>query len=196
MIFEEITLNAYKPLLAHLVNARFGDFYAGLFHVITAIEHLLPIIALGLLAGQQNPRGARTTLITFALTLFTGAALGTYLPESSILFYLCIFSLIFIGGLVAIHWKASFVWLIIVAGFLGLTQGLANGSALGSGIQVMNYISGVTVAGLVICALFSGLALSFIKYWQKIAILVLGSWIAAMGIIYLPFLIMNIKLNQ
>jgi urease accessory protein len=180
------------PLL-HLVNARFGDFYAGLFHVVTAIEHLLPILALGLFAGQQDTKGARSCLIAFSSFLLVGVMVGTKLPEIEIITFLSIFSLIIMGGIVTIHLKASIVWLIIIAGVLGLIQGVANGSALGNGIQVLNFSTGVLVTGIAIVTLFSGLALSMVKYWQKMAIRVVGSWIVAMGIIYLPFLIMNIK---
>jgi len=181
----------FRPVIAHLVNARFGDFYAGLFHVITAIEHLLPMIALGLFAGQQNPRGARFSIISFFSCLLIGAIIGVNLPEIALLNYLCIFSLIITGGVVIIQWKTTSYWIIIIAGFIGITQGLANGSSLGNGIQLINFIAGVATAGLVIVSIFTGMALSFIESWQKIAIRVLGSWIAAIGIMYLPYILMN-----
>ena len=44
---------------AHAVGARFGDYYAGLLHPLTAFEHLLPILGICLLAGFQTPRVAR-----------------------------------------------------------------------------------------------------------------------------------------
>jgi len=190
-----LSLADFKPVLLHLVNARFGDFYAGFFHVITAMEHVLPILALGLFTGQQSQKSGRRALVVFGFALLLGVTIGTNIRESDVLFYICILSLILMGGLVTIQWKIPVGWLLILAGFIGLTQGLANGSSLENGIKVLNYVSGVSMTGIIIFTLFSGLALSFLKYWQKIAIRVLGSWIAAMGIIYLPFLIMNMNIN-
>jgi hydrogenase/urease accessory protein HupE len=149
----------------------------------------------GLFAGQQDPKGARNCLVAFSSSLLIGVITGTYLPESRFIFYLSIFSLIITGGIVTIQLKPSMFWVIIIAVLLGLIQGLANGSALGNGIRVINYVSGVTAVGVVLVTIFSGLGLTLVKSWQKIAIRVAGSWIAAVGIIYLPFLIMNIKLN-
>jgi hydrogenase/urease accessory protein HupE len=39
-----------------------GDFYAGMLHPLTALEFLLPWIALSLFAGQQGRRAALLTL--------------------------------------------------------------------------------------------------------------------------------------
>jgi hydrogenase/urease accessory protein HupE len=49
-----------QTVILHLANARFGDYYAGMFHVLSGIEYLLPLIALGLFSGQQHrARGVR-----------------------------------------------------------------------------------------------------------------------------------------
>jgi hydrogenase/urease accessory protein HupE len=34
------------PAFAHLVNTDVGEFYAGMLHPLTSIEHLLPTVAL------------------------------------------------------------------------------------------------------------------------------------------------------
>ena len=68
---------------AHLVDARFGDFYAGLVHPLTALEHVFPFLAVGLLAGQQGARSARVILSCFALALIAGAVLGRFDPGAT-----------------------------------------------------------------------------------------------------------------
>jgi hydrogenase/urease accessory protein HupE len=191
-IAEVLFNNNGLPVLLHLVNAQFGDFYAGFFHVATAMEHMLAIVALGLFAGQQNPRNARITLVTFVLSFMAGAITGTFLFESISITVLCVISLVVIGGLVAIQKEWSVLWLVLIAVYLGLVQGVANGAALGNGFQPLNFLSGLAFTGIVIVTLSAGMAISMIKTWQKVALRVLGSWFAAIGIIYLPFLIMNI----
>ena len=47
------------PALAHLVNTQVGEFYAGMMHPLTSAEHLLPTLALALLASQMGKQAAR-----------------------------------------------------------------------------------------------------------------------------------------
>src|SRR5580658_3200881 len=56
-----------------------GDFYAGMLHPLTALEFLLPWIALSLFAGQQGRRAALLTLALFPLALVSGAGLSMLL---------------------------------------------------------------------------------------------------------------------
>lgn len=50
-----VILTVLSPVLAvaHPM-AGVGDFYAGMLHPLTAIEFVLPMVALSLLAGQQG----------------------------------------------------------------------------------------------------------------------------------------------
>ena len=63
-----------------MLDNRFGDFYGGVLHPLTALEHALPILALGLLAGQQGERAARWLVLVFPLALLIGAVLATVMP--------------------------------------------------------------------------------------------------------------------
>jgi urease accessory protein len=51
-----------------------------MLHPATALEHALPILALGLLAGQQGARAARSVLLVVPLALLLGAALAPITP--------------------------------------------------------------------------------------------------------------------
>jgi hydrogenase/urease accessory protein HupE len=66
-----VALGALLPTRAsaHLVNTDVGEFYAGMMHLLTSAEHLLPILALALLAIQCGKRAARATLLAFPLAL-------------------------------------------------------------------------------------------------------------------------------
>src|ERR1700736_6187690 len=58
-----------------------GDFYAGMLHPLTALDFLLPWIALALFAGQQGRRTALLTLAFFPLSLVSGAGVSMILPS-------------------------------------------------------------------------------------------------------------------
>jgi hydrogenase/urease accessory protein HupE len=180
-----------KSILLHLVNARFGDFYAGMFHICTAIEYILPIIALGLWAGQQTKRTTRISLVSMGSAMIFGAAYGTKLSESLPFNYFCIGLLILLGILISLQLKVSNYIVASISILAGLVTGLANGAAWVSGMLAVHYTSGVVLSGIILMTLVTGLVLSSEKNWQQIAVRVVGSWIAALGIMYTPFLIMN-----
>ena len=82
--------------------AGVGDFYAGMLHPLTTVEHVLPLAALGLLAGQQ-PRGTTLRVIpAVPAALIAGAALALALPAPPDLQAVTIGSMVALGALVAL----------------------------------------------------------------------------------------------
>jgi len=167
---------------AHLVDARFGDFYAGLIHPLTSLEHVFPIVAIGLLAGQQGPRSARVVLGCCTLGLLLGVVLGQQATGSVWPAYVNAASFIVLGGLVALARRLP-AWLLgAAAAVFGLTHGYANGSAMRPEMLVVNFDAGVVCAGIAVVSLGAGVVLSLTRPWSKVAVRVVGSWIAAIGL--------------
>jgi urease accessory protein len=167
---------------AHLVDARFGDFYAGLIHPLTSLEHVFPIVAIGLLAGQQGARNARIVLGCCALGLLLGVVLGQQVAGSVVPAYVNAASFIVLGGLVALARRLPPWPLAAAAAVFGLTHGYANGSAMRPEMLVVNFDIGVVCAGVAIVSLGAGMVLSLKRPWSKVAVRVIGSWIAAIGL--------------
>lgn len=67
---------AAGPAQAHGALPGGGGFYAGLAHPFLAWEHLLLLLALGLIFGRQPRRPGRAPLTGLALGLAAGLALG------------------------------------------------------------------------------------------------------------------------
>jgi urease accessory protein len=166
---------------AHLVNARFGDFYAGLIHPVTALEHVFVFVAMGLLAGQQGPRGARWVLAGFAAALIPGVAAGLHTGAGWVV-YVNGVSFVAIGGLVALARRLPLALVAALAGLCGFTHGLANGAAVRPDMVAVNFVAGVVSAGVIVVSLGAGLVLGLHRPWTKIAVRVMGSWIAAIGL--------------
>jgi urease accessory protein len=177
-----------EPLFAHLASGRFGDFYAGSLHLLTAIEHLIPMIALGLLAGMQGTKASRIMTVSLPLALIAGTVIGISTSGLSFSIYVNSFSFILVGGLIALNKSLSSRLILLMAVLLGTTHGYSNGIAVEPTLSALNYTLGVAISGLVIVTLFAGLAISVKKEWHKIAVRVAGSWIAAIGLISLPML--------
>lgn len=162
-----------------------GDFYAGLLHPLTAIEFLLPMIALSLLAGQQARTSAIAMLVAFPVSLAIGAviAIPTHLPP--IVSWIDLGSMALLGLLVAAACPLPPSLAAGLTALLGLTIGLANGAELGSQVSPYRFVPGLALAGLMLVTYGIGCVRRLNAPWMRIGFRVLGSWIAAIGILVL-----------
>lgn len=180
-------LTAASRSHAHSAAQGIGDFYAGGLHALTALEHVLPFLALGLLAGQLGQK-AEPVLGAFCLALLAGAAAALWLPVLPYVALLNIGSAILLGGLVAAARPIPApVFYAIAIGF-GLSHGLANGEGMSAGTKPWLFVPGVGLAGLVVTAyglIVTDYLLRRRAGWPAIAVRAAGSWIAAIGILVL-----------
>lgn len=174
---------------AHSTVKGVGDLYAGLLHVLTALEHVLPFVALSLLAGQRGLKAqAEGVLLAFPIALMAGASLALWLPPIHGLALFNIASAILLGGLVAAAWTLP-LWLFYgLVVLFGLSHGFANGEAITDSIKAYLFILGVGLAGVAVLA-YGTLMVDFLLKrrigWITIAVRVAGSWIAAIGVLVL-----------
>ena len=177
-----MTLGPAATVHAHSLNKRFGDFYGGLLHPLTALEHLLPILALGLLAGQQGAKCARWVLLVFPAGLLGGVILGGHLEPNPTVEWINRLSLVALGGLVAAAVRLPLPVTVSLALLLGLTHGYENAD-VSAPVARHLFVPGVLVSGIAVVAVFAAIAASRETNWQQIAVRVVGSWIAAIGIL-------------
>jgi urease accessory protein len=168
---------------AHTFDNRFGDFYGGVLHPLTALEHALPILALGLLAGQQGERAARWLVLVFPLALLTGAVLAAVTPPLPFMGLLNAISFIALGLLVAVSRRLPLTLLIALGAAFGLSHGYENGRAMGPETAIHLFILGVAAAGGLVIALASAAIIDLAaRPWTRVGVRIAGSWIAAIGI--------------
>jgi hydrogenase/urease accessory protein HupE len=166
-----------------MVDKRFGDFYGGILHPLTALEHALPILALGLLAGQQGERAARWLVLVFPLALLIGAGLAAVTPPVPSIRFLNATSFVALGLLVAASWRLPLTLLIALGAVFGFSHGYENGRAMGPDTAVHLFVPGVALAGGLVTALVSAATIDLAsRTWARVGVRVLGSWIAAIGI--------------
>ena len=118
------------PAAAHSLDNRFGDFYGGLLHPLTALTHVLPIFAVGLLAGQQGAPAARWLVLCFPLAMLVGAGLAAAAPPLPSLDGLNAASFVVLGLLVAAAWGLPLPVLTALGVVFGLSHGYENGRAM------------------------------------------------------------------
>jgi len=174
---------------SHSLSPRFGDFYGGLLHPLTALEHVAPLVGLGLFAGQQGRAAGRMLLWLLPAALAMGAVFGMWLnvtePVEQTLLILLRLTFVLVGALVAGAWPLPQSMVAFIAIAVGLFHGAANTFDAPAQLAAHLYVSGVALAGFTVTALVSALAVSLKVEWQKIALRVLGSWLAAIGILML-----------
>ena len=142
--------------LAHLVNTNVGEFYAGMLHPLTSAEHLLPTLALALLAVQCGKRAARTTLLAFPIALLVGTVAGSRLPPAVFWHVANLVALVALGGMLALGEGLHHVRpaaLGVIALLTGLILGYRSGIDMAAAQVAAQFILGVACTGLIILAL-------------------------------------------
>ena len=143
---------------AHLVNTDVGEFYAGMMHPVTSSEHLLPILALALIAGQWGKHAARTTLFAFPAALFAGTLAGSLLPPYGFFQVMNLILLLGLGGLLAFRHRLSSVGptiMAVLAVLTGLILGYRSGTDMAAAKVAIQFIPGVALTGFILVALLA-----------------------------------------
>jgi urease accessory protein len=169
---------------AHLVSTPFGDFYGGMLHPVTALEHLLPWPGVGLLAGFQEPTRGRWMLLAFPIGLLVGLGLAQWAPLVVSLSSVNVASFIVLGVLVALAWPLP-LWVLTGLGLaFGVSHGHENGLAMSQQTNASLFLAGVAAAGYVVVTLMAALVscLSQKRHGFRVAVRAAGSWIGAIGI--------------
>ncbi len=177
-----------SPAVAHLVNSGLGPFYDGALHLFLSPGDLLGLTAAALLAGLRSPRAGRQTVLVLPASWFVAGVVGLNLPMTVTLPWTGVLSFVLLGVLVACDPNLPEVLVASLNGMFGLIHGLLNGSALAViGAGLMSLL-GIAATVLVIALLISALVLTMRADWMRIAVRVVGSWVAAVGMLMFGWL--------
>lgn len=181
-----------QTAFAHLVSTRFGEFYSGVLHPVTTLIHLLPWMAIALLIGlQKHAAYSRWALLIFPGATFLGAIIGSEFTQSDWIYLLNLSSFL-MGLLVALALNlkpAAFIGLLTIFGF---SHGFANAEPELKGSDFLLYVIGVAVAAYLLITLLSAASRLAANqaHWGSVAVRAGGSWILAIGIIYIGYTLM------
>jgi urease accessory protein len=170
---------------AHLLSTGFGPFYDGLAHLFVTPDDLLPVIALGLLAGLHGPRCGRAVLFTLPVSWLGGTLLGLLLAPHVALAAAMAVVTVALGGMVAAGRPLPLALIVGFAVALGLLAGGLDGIELAAARSSPLGAAGVTTALFVLVSLLAGQVGAVRAMWARVAVQVAGSWIAAIGLLML-----------
>jgi nickel/cobalt exporter len=148
------------PAFAHLVNTSVGDFYAGMLHPLTSIEHLWPAAALVLLAGRCNAHVARWTVAVFPPSLIAGVIVGQAFTHLTFVHPTSLVAMIALGLLLTAGYQPSMRAMAIATVSVGLLLGYRSGVDMAHAAVGLQFIPGVALTGFIMAALGSAWSVS------------------------------------
>jgi urease accessory protein len=169
---------------AHLNSTGLGPVYDGLLHFLLSPEDLLPVLALALLAGQRGVECGRRALFVLPVAWFLGGLVGLTARTSGSTALTCI-SFLLLGGLLAGNARISLRATTALAVLVGLFHGYLNGAGMGQPAEGALALLGLVFAVFVLVAIAAAFVVRLRQHWARIAVRVVGSWIAASGLLML-----------
>jgi len=175
------------PAQAHLNATGLGPVYDGLIHFLTSPEDLAAVLALALLSGLRGADYGRRALFTVPAAWLLGGLLGLLASSANSPAVLSAAWLLVLGGLVALDARLSLRVTTALAGLLGLYHGYFNGAGLGESATAAEVLIGLVSAIFVLTAISAACVVRLQAPWSRVAVRVVGSWIAASGVLMLAW---------
>ena len=169
---------------AHLVTTGLGPVYDGIAHFVLSPEDYVPIAGAALLSGLRGKDQARLVVLLLPAAWLVGGVLGGLSGAPALAAPLWL-PFLAIGGLVAADLRVPIAATCAIIAALGLMLGYANGLAMADSGQGLRGVAGSTAAVFVLVTLVAALAAGTTIAWVRVAWRVLGSWIAASGLLLL-----------
>lgn len=177
------------PAHAHLIETGLGPVYDGISHFALSAEDIAPTLALGLFAGLRGAaHGRRAMLVLPAAWLFGGCiglVAGSIANDITLGARYGSLPFLVLGGCVAADIRVSANTITLLAIALGLLLGFENGISMTSPGPGLSGLAGVITCAFILVTLTAALVASRDTQVFRIAARVIGSWIAASGLLLL-----------
>jgi len=179
-----VLLGGAAPAQAHAVIEGLNNFQGGFVHPILVPAHVLSLVALGLLVGQQR-KAHRTPLIFifaagFAIAVALIAAAHAYETGPAVL------AVALIGGLlVALGRPLPLIVtavLVLIGAFAIMFDSVP---ALVSARDTLVTLAGTALGAWLVLITIAGITIDLKYDWIRIGVRVLGSWSAAVAMLVL-----------
>lgn len=179
---------AATPAAAHLVGPD-HPLYEALRHPAFELPTAATMIALGLWAGQQAARTAWAAMAAFLLAVIGGALAAGHDALPPLRGPAVALSMMTLGALSALKLRAPAWIAVAVALTAGAYQGVFGTLAHWQGGTGPYPVADLAVAAVLLPLAASQLAQRIRAGWAQIAVRVVGSWIAASGLLLLALLL-------
>jgi hydrogenase/urease accessory protein HupE len=167
------------------VTTGLGPVYDGISHLFMTFDDLIPVVAMALLAGLNGPTAGRRALFALPVAWLAGGVAGyqsgvAHLPPG-----VTSVSFLALGILAAADRKLAPPTVTALAVAMGLIHGWLNGAGIAAAGREATGLVGITAAIFILASLISAWVVSLRRPWIRVAVRVAGSWIAAVGLLFL-----------
>ena len=145
--------------LAHPEHDGAGGLAHGLFHPLTGIDHVLAMIAVGVLAAQYGGRALWLVPMSFLVAMAAAGAIGMAGIPVQIVEAGIGLSVVVLGLMIAFQIKSPTSVAMLVVGFFALFHGYAHGSEMPDGLAGLSFAAGLLVATALLLSAGAGLGL-------------------------------------
>lgn len=174
------------PALAHTGVGATHGFWAGAYHPLSGIDHLLAMLTVGLWAAQRGGKALWQVPTAFVLTMLAGGALAfatDVIPDHAIEWGIMA-SVLVLGILVAARVRLPVLPSCLIVGLFALFHGYAHGAEMPADASGLSYCLGFAIvtaslhgAGIALGLLMGRLEQRGLSYMTPVA----GGVVAAAG---------------
>lgn len=168
---------------AHLVTTGLGPVYDGIAHLALSPADLAVVIALVLLAAMRGARQGRWLLAVLPAAWLVGGLGGLMIPFTVSVDWVNGLVFLLAGALVAADCNLPLAIVVTLAAIIGGFDGFSIGAALTRTPSAALELTGMLGAVIVVVTLVAGIVVSLKAFWMRVAVRVLGSWMAATGLL-------------
>lgn len=176
------------PALAHTGAGTVSGFASGFGHPIGGLDHLLAMIAVGVLAAQQGGKAVWLLPVSFVAMMVVGGALGIAGVAMPFVELGIVGSVIVLGAVIALGKHMPTGAAMALVGVLAVFHGHAHGTEMPIDASGVEYGLGFALATSILHAVGLGLGFGAKKVAEKIApvaVRIGGGMIAAAGVVLL-----------
>jgi urease accessory protein len=177
---------APTPAQAHLVVSGMGPLYDGISHFALSPEDFLPVIALALFAGLRGPAHARALSWMIPLAWLAGGVLAmmTLTPSEIALSATTAVLFLLVGGLLAANLRLSIATCAGLGALLGVVRGMADLVSVRESPVHILMILGMGATTFATFAIAASVTLPLKRLWMVVVARTIGSWLAALGLLF------------
>ncbi len=168
---------------AHLVTTGLGPVYDGIAHLALSPADLAILVALVLLAAMRGAHQGRWLLAVLPTAWLVGGVGGLMFPWTVSVDWANGLVFLVAGALVAADCNLPSALVMTMASIIGGFLGFSTGTGLTGTSSAALELIGMLGAVIVVVTLVAGVVVSLKAFWMRVAVRVLGSWVAATGLL-------------
>ncbi len=147
--------------LAHAGHGDANGLMQGFMHPITGIDHVLAMVAVGVLAARLGGRALWLVPLSFVGVMVVGGALGTAGIQLPLAELGVAMSVVVFGLLIALPFRLQKPAAVALAGFFALFHGYVHGTEMPAAASALYFATGFIASTTLLHATGLGLGLQF-----------------------------------